>query len=65
MNDECRIEPWLCLVNKEKVAIRKQWHDRLVLSVAGYNIRHFSGTKELLSAAYDVYQGEFLDIAEV
>ena len=65
MNDACRIEAWLWLVNKEKVAVRKQWHHRLVLGVAGYNIRHLSGTKELLSAAYDVYQGEFLDIAEV
>ncbi|KZT03375.1 uncharacterized protein LAESUDRAFT_761954 [Laetiporus sulphureus 93-53] len=52
-------EAWLCIGNTEKgkrrkISVSRHVHCRLVSSVAGYNLRHFTDSKELLESTRDV-----------
>ncbi|KAM5531249.1 hypothetical protein V8D89_015086 [Ganoderma adspersum] len=56
LNDKFCDAQWVCKVDNKKILISKHWHYRIVLGVVGYSLRSFSGSDELLMAAYDVFQ---------
>ncbi len=49
--------PWVSLINKKRPDLPVYVHYRMILGTVGYSLRRFCGTKELLHATYDVYQG--------
>ncbi|KAL6301923.1 hypothetical protein BKA93DRAFT_827906 [Sparassis latifolia] len=49
-------ESWVCTGDR-KIMVRSRMHYRLVLGTVGYPLHALRGTKELLSATFDVYSG--------
>ncbi|OBZ71336.1 hypothetical protein A0H81_08861 [Grifola frondosa] len=47
---------WVCGSKQRKISVSKHDHYRLVEGVAGYSLKRFKGTEELLHATYDVFQ---------
>ncbi|KAJ2965239.1 hypothetical protein NUW54_g14185 [Trametes sanguinea] len=46
-------EPWICLVDGDRVRINELWHYRLATSTVGYSLKSLRGTEELLYATHD------------
>ena len=58
MLDEYCNDSWVCRVHGKKRRFGKQYHYRLVLDTAGYSLKRFRGTEELLYTTYDVFHGK-------
>ncbi|OBZ71874.1 hypothetical protein A0H81_08089 [Grifola frondosa] len=56
MTHEYLLEPWMCGLARRRTAVSHYIHYRLVSGPAGYGLKRFRGTNELLHASYDTFQ---------